>query len=77
MKRPDDPAENTTEIVIGTPKSQNSIRSIPVIPGMLQELLGWKAVQERDREIAGDSYMSSGMVVTNEFGGSRGRRLNL
>ena len=69
MKRPDDPAENTTEIVIGTPKSQNSIRSIPVIPGMLQELLGWKAVQERDREIAGDSYMSSGMVVTNEFGG--------
>ena len=69
MKRPDDPAENTTEIVIGTPKSQNSIRSIPVIPGMLQELLGWKAVQERDREIAGDSYMSSGMVVTNELGG--------
>ena len=69
MKHPDDPAENTTEIVIGTPKSQNSIRSIPVIPGMLQELLGWKAVQERDREIAGDSYMSSGMVVTNELGG--------
>lgn len=69
MKRPDDPSVNTTEIVIGTPKSQNSVRSIPVIPGMMQELLGWRAVQERDRELAGDSYMASGMVVTNELGG--------
>ena len=69
MKRPDNPEENTTEIVVGTPKSQNSVRSIPVIPGMMQELLGWKAVQERDRENAGELYVSSGMVVTNEFGG--------
>ena len=69
MKRPDDPSVNTTEIVIGTPKSQNSVRSIPVIPGMMQELLGWRAVQERDRELAGDAYMASGMVVTNELGG--------
>ncbi len=69
MKRPDNPSEKTTEIVIGTPKSQNSIRSIPVIPGMMNELLGWKAVQERDRENAVGLYMSSGMVVTNESGG--------
>ena len=68
MKRPDNPDENTTEIVIGTPKSQNSVRSIPVIPGMMQELIGWRNVQERDRENTGELYMASGMVVTNELG---------
>lgn len=68
MKRPDNPDENTTEIVVGTPKSQNSVRSIPLIPGMMQELLGWRNVQERDRENAGELYMASGMVVTNELG---------
>ena len=63
MKRPDNPDENTTEIVIGTPKSQNSVRSIPVISGMMQELIGWRNVQERDRENADELYMTSGMVV--------------
>lgn len=69
MKRPDDPGENTTEIVIGTPKSQNSVRSIPIIPGMMQELLAWKTVQEQDKANAGDLYIDSGMIVTNTFGG--------
>lgn len=69
MQNPTDPTENTTEIVIGTPKSQNSVRSIPLLDGMLQELLGWKTVQEQDREEAGDLYEDSGMIVTNPFGG--------
>lgn len=61
--------ENTTEIVIGTPKSQNSLRTIPLIPNIMQELLGWKATQEQDRLDAGDRYENSGMVVTNPLGG--------
>ena len=59
MQNPTDPTENTTEIVIGTPKSQNSVRSNPLLDGMLQELLGWKTVQEQDREEAGDLYEDS------------------
>lgn len=61
--------ENTTEIVIGTPKSQNSLRTIPLIPNIMQELLGWKATQEQDRLNAGDLYEASGMIVTNPMGG--------
>lgn len=36
MKRPLQPGEPTTEIVIQTPKSQNSIRAIPLLPAVLQ-----------------------------------------
>lgn len=69
MKRPDAPGENTTEIVVGTPKSQNSMRSIPVLPGMMQELMAWKTIQANDRAAAGDQYQDSGMIVTNPLGG--------
>ena len=63
------PGENTTEIVIGTPKSQNSLRTVPLIANIMQELLGWKAVQEQDRLAAGELYQDSGMIVTNPLGG--------
>ena len=58
-----------TEIVIQTPKSQNSIRSIPILPQLFQELMLWKQVQAQDQMNAGSRYVFSGMVVTNEIGG--------
>lgn len=68
-ERPTTLGETTTEIVIQTPKSENSIRSIPLLPSVAQDLLAWKSVQVNDRLTAGDQYCDSGMLVTNPFGG--------
>lgn len=68
-KKPANPNEPTTEIVIQTPKSQNSIRSIPLLPQVLQDLQGWQRVQQQDKLAAGDAYCESGFIVTNSMGG--------
>lgn len=67
-KRPASPNEPTTEIVIQSPKSQNSIRSIPLLPQVLQDLQGWRRVQRDDKQAAGDAYSDSGFIVTNTLG---------
>ena len=59
----------TTEIVIQAPKSQNSVRSIPLLSGVMKDLLEWKSVQRSDSIGAGEAYQESGYVVTNTFGG--------
>lgn len=69
VKKPTNPNEPTTEIVIQAPKSQNSVRSIPLLPQVLQDLQGWRKVQMADRMAAGDSYCDSGFLVTNTVGG--------
>ena len=61
--------EAKTEIVIQSPKSQNSIRSIPILPAVMQDLMSWKSIQQSDRQLAGESYSDSGMIVTNPLGG--------
>lgn len=66
--RPTNPNEPTTEIVIQSPKSQNSIRSIPLIPQIMQDLQGWKLVQQNDRATASEAYCDSGFLVTNPSG---------
>lgn len=58
-----------TEIVIQEPKSKNSIRTIPLLPAVLQELSFWRNSQQSDKQLAGDQYSDSGMLVTNPFGG--------
>ena len=63
------PGESKTEIVIQSPKSQNSIRSIPLLPAVMQDLMGWKAVQQSDQQAAGELYQASGFIVTNPLGG--------
>ena len=63
------PGEATTEIVIQSPKSENSIRSIPLIPAVLQDLQNWRAVQMQEQAEMGDKYVDSGFVVTNPYGG--------
>ena len=58
-----------TEIVIQEPKTENSFRSIPLLPGVVQDLLRWKAVQDADRAAAQNAYVDTGMIVTNPLGG--------
>lgn len=67
--KPKNAGEATTEIVIQTPKSQNSVRSIPLLPQVLQDLQGWQRVQQQDKLAAGEAYCESGFIVTNPMGG--------
>ena len=60
---------NSTEIVIQEPKTKNSIRSIPLIPNIANELQQWKIVQQNDAMAAGTAYQDSGFLVTNPLGG--------
>ena len=67
--RPTAPGEPKTEIVTQTPKSHNSIRGIPLLPNVVQDLISWKAVQHSDQQAAGEGYIDSGMIVTSPLGG--------
>ena len=58
-----------TEIVMQVPKTQNSIRSIPILPFMVKELQEWRSIQLSDKAIAGAAYQDMGLVVTNPLGG--------
>ena len=58
-----------TEIVIQPPKSQNSIRSIPLLQGVINDLFVWKSVQDADRAAMRENYNESGFIVTNQNGG--------
>ena len=58
-----------TEIVFQEPKTDHSIRSIPLLNGVIQDLMRWKMVQNTDRDAAGDAYLETGMIVTNPMGG--------
>ena len=49
--------------------NKNSIRSIPLLPQVLQDLQGWQRVQQNDRQAAGEIYEDSGFLVTNPLGG--------
>lgn len=68
-KRPENPGANTTEIVIQTPKSQNSLRTVPLLPAVVTDLQAWAAVQKQDQLEAGANYVNSGYIVTNPYGG--------
>ena len=61
--------EAATEIVIQEPKTQNSIRAIPLLPAVLQELQNWQHVQQQDAALAKERYCPSGFIVTNPYGG--------
>ena len=69
INRPVNKNESTTEIVIQTPKSQNSIRTVPLLPAVVNDLKAWREIQQQDKTNAGDSYVESGFIVTNPYGG--------
>lgn len=60
---------NSTEIVIQEPKTQNSVRSIPLMQIIIKELQQWRNVQFADARTAGAVYDDSGFIVTNQIGG--------
>ena len=60
---------NTTELVTQTPKTENSIRMIPLVPGILPDLNQWRMQQAQDQYAAGMAYQSSGKLLTNPLGG--------
>ena len=60
---------NSTEVVIQEPKTKNSVRSIPLMQVILNDLLQWKNVQLADARTAEDLYTDSGFIVTNQTGG--------
>ena len=66
---PDDYTGPRTQVVLQTPKTDSSHRTIPLIPAAIQDLMQWKAVQEADKAATGDAYSESGMIVTNVYGG--------
>lgn len=59
---------NTTEIVFQTPKSKNSIRSIPLMKPIVEDLKQWQLVQQQDKVLAGIAYQDLGMLVSNPLG---------
>ena len=66
---PDDYQGPRTQIVIQEPKSENSIRSIPLLPAVVHDLLCWKQTQDSDKMMAEGEYQNTGLIVTNPLGG--------
>lgn len=69
VNQPIHAGEAATEIVIQEPKTQNSIRAIPLLPAVLQDLQNWQHVQQQDAALAKERYCPSGFIVTNPYGG--------
>lgn len=59
---------NSTEIVVQAPKTKNSIRTIPLMPTIINDLKAWRQVQIYDAQLAGAAYVESGYLVTNPLG---------
>lgn len=60
--------ESKTQLFVGTPKTKNGRRSIPLFDAIIFDLLDWRKVQEADAQLARCAYENTGYVVTNEFG---------
>lgn len=59
---------NSTEIVFQTPKTKNSVRSIPLMKSVVDDLKAWRQVQISDAQLASTAYTENGMLVTNPLG---------
>ena len=70
LQKMDAPTDGSsrTEIVIQEPKTENSIRIIPLLASVVTDLLNWRKVQEADKAVTED-YVESGFIVTNPMGG--------
>lgn len=47
---------NSTEIVFQTPKTKNSVRSIPLLKSVVDDLKEWRQVQISDAQLANTAY---------------------
>ena len=69
VNNPANPNDATTEIVLQSPKSENSMRVVPLLPETINDLLAWREVQKQDAAMSPGTYVDSGMIVTNPNGG--------
>ena len=60
--------ESKTQLFVGTPKTKNGRRSIPLFDAIISDLADWRKTQEADAQLAQSAYENTGYVVTNEFG---------
>lgn len=60
--------ESKTQLFVGTPKTKNGRRSIPLFDAIILDFWDWRKVQEADAQLARCAYENTGYVVTNEFG---------
>ena len=65
---PTDDVSPRTEIVIQEPKTENSVRDIPLLAPVVVDLLNWRKVQEQDRLASGEAYIENGFIFTNPCG---------
>lgn len=57
-----------TEIILDTPKTDNSYRVIPLIDEMKIELKNHLKIQNKEKQIAGTAYKNKNFVFCNEIG---------
>lgn len=60
--------ESKTQLFVGSPKTKNGRRSIPLFDAIISDLQDWRKTQEADAQLAQSAYEKTGYVVTNEFG---------
>ena len=63
-----DKKKGKTEIVIDTPKSDKSIRDIPLPPFLVVELVAYKGLREKEKAAAAEIYDNRGFIICNELG---------
>ncbi len=57
-----------TEIILDTPKTDNSFRIIPLIDEMILELTNHKKSQNEEKKLSGSAYNNKGFLFCNEIG---------
>jgi integrase len=63
-----DKSKGKTELVIGTPKSDKSIRNIPLPTFLIDNIREYKVQRDAERAVAGDIYDKRGFIICNEIG---------
>jgi integrase len=63
-----DRSKKKTELVIGTPKSDKSIRDIPLPQFLMDDLAEYRKQREAEKSVAGDVYDKRGFIICNEIG---------
>lgn len=58
---------NKTEIILDTPKTENSFRIIPLIDEMIKELKTHKKIQNKEKYNSGSAYSDKNFLFCNEI----------
>lgn len=64
-----DMGANKTELVLEEPKTANSIRTIPLLSGAVEDLKRWRNFLQQEMDTAGANYTYNDLIFCNELGG--------